>query len=180
MKQTNLFNYRLGMSRSGIAKPLGFIAACLAVFFMIGLQGASAQKMVELSEQGADHTITLIKGEMEFLQQEVKNPVGSVNTTKNGQFNAYYQNVLSQFMKGADLKDAFMNVDRINTPVDINSSNAAGTFAALGQQTSEIIIRPNSPEIKVLGSLVNGLNLIDSDDSDLISIFNYLRTLKNQ
>ena len=80
------------------------------------------------------------------------------------------------YQKGSDLKDAFKNIGPANTPVQ--NSGASSSFAGLAQSNSEAIVGP--AELKAYGGQIDQLNVLDSDDSDLIAIFNLLRTLKNQ
>ncbi len=173
MKQTNLFNCRLSVGRPRFAKPLGFSVVCLALMFILGTQTSTAQTMTDLGEVKSEHVVNLIKGEMQFLEQEQKNPVGAVKTEKNHLIINYYDDVLDAFGTGGDIKEALMYVE--STYGATNDRTA--TFSNYPQNS---VMDPSSLDAKNLAVLVNQLNLSDSDDSDLVAIFNYWRTLKNQ
>lgn len=172
MKQTNLFNRRLNLGKLRFAKPLGITVVCLAFMFILGAQKSTAQTMVDLGEVKSETTINLVKGEMQFLEQELKTPAGPVKTEKNEQIIRYYQDVLVSFKDGGDIKDAFMNYE------STRGTHEGGP--AFATHPNNIVMDPNGLDHKDLLLLVNQLNLSDNDDSDLVAIFNYWRTLKNQ
>ena len=173
MKQTNLFNCRLSLSKPRFAKPLGILAACLALMFTLGTQNSTAQTMVELGEVKSAETIKLVQGEMQFLEQEMKNPVGSVNTDKNELIIRYYGDVINSFGDGANIKDALLNIES-------TFGNGEGSPTEFAAHPTHAVMDPLSTDIKGLKALVSQLNLYDNDDSDLVAVFNYWRTLKNR
>ena len=174
MNQTNLFSCRLSMRRPRFAKPLGFSVVCLALMFMLGTQKSTAQTMTEIGEIKSAEVITLIQGEVEFLEMEQKVPVGPVKTDKNDQINRYYGEVISSFKNGGDIKDAFMYIE---STYGTHKANGTASFA---NHPAQSVMDPTSGDLKDLQMLVNQLNLSDNSDSDVVAIFNYWRTLKNQ
>ena len=173
MKQTNLFNCRLSMGRPRFAKPLGLTVVCLALMFILGTQNSTAQTVSELGEVRSDLTIQLVQGEMQSLEQEMKNPVGPVKTGKNEQVIRYYSDVISSFRGGADIKVALLDTESTNG----TSDDGAAVFATHPENS---VMDPLSTDHKDLEILVDQLNLFDNDNSDLVAIFNYWRTLKNR
>lgn len=173
MNQTNLFSCRLSMRRPRFAKPLGFSVVCLALMFILGTQKSTAQTATELGEVKSSEVVALIQGEVDFLEMEQKVPVGPVKTDKNDQIARYYSEILSSFRKGGDIKEAFMYVE---------STYGAhkGSPAGFATHPAQSVMDPATGDLKDLQLLVNQLNLSDNSDSDLVAIFNYWRTLKNQ
>ncbi len=174
MKQTNLFNCRLSMCRPRFAKPLGFTVVCLALMFILGTQRSTAQTAVELGELKANEAIQLVEGEVQFLEQEMKNPVGPVKTDKNDQIIRYYRDVMKSFAdEGAEIQDAFMYVES-------TYGNSQGEPAAFATHPSNSVMDPASSDLKDLRFIVDQLDPSDNNDGDIVAIFNYWRTLKNQ
>jgi hypothetical protein len=141
--------------------------------FILGTHKTTAQTMTELGEVKSAHAITLIKGEVEFLEMEQKVPVGPVKTDKNDQIIRYYGDVLTSFEDGGNIKDAFMYVES-------TYGTYKGSSAEFANHPAQSVMDPSAGDLKGLQTLVNQLDLSDNSDSDLVAIFNYWRTLKNQ
>lgn len=146
---------------------------CLAFVFVLGAQKSTAQTMTELGEVRSERIYKAIQSEMQFLEQEMKYPAGSVNTDKNEQIIMYYNDVLSSFGNGGDIKEAFMYIESTYGAANANEHEFAN-------HPANAVMDPAGLDLKDLGELVDQLDLSDDDDSDLDAIFNYWRTLKNQ
>ncbi len=172
MKQTNLLSCRLSAFRTSVVKSLGLMSISLLFFIVLGTQNVTAQTMVDIGELKSEHTIKLVQGEIEFLEVETKN--SSANSIHNGQLIAYYNDVIARFKNGEDFKAALKDTRALST--NPTKSTGAPTFST---SAGEVII-DDAGEYKTLHQMIDDVNLADGFDGDLIAIFNYLRTLKNQ
>ncbi len=173
MKQTNLLSCRLSAFRTSVIKSLGLMSISLLFFIVLGTQNVTAQTMVDIGELKSESTIKLVQGEIEFLEVESKND--PANSIHNGQLIAYYNNVIVRFKNGDDFKVALQDTRALST-VPTKGNIGAPTFKNSAGQT----IVNNSGDFKTLYLMIDDVNLADNIDTDLIAIFNYLRTLKNQ
>lgn len=174
MKQTNFLNCRLSMGRPRFAKPLGFTVVCLGLMFILGTQNSAAQSMTDIGEVKTSDAFELVQAEMEFLAQEMKDPSVTVNADKNFLVYRYYENVIRGISKGEVIRKAFMSLKDV-TNSDYNQAQNphldGSTLAVLDLESSDY---------QTLAALVLQLDLSDNNDSDLVAIFDYWRTLKNQ
>lgn len=164
MKQTNLFESRLSLSTLGMM-------LLLAVVFVLGAQNSTAQTKVEFGELQSEQVLKAIESEMQFLEQEVRTPVGPVNTEKNVQVIQYYRGVHSAFRTGADIKVALKDIKITGAPeatLPADASNYTPTVMDDAQST-----------LRFYFATIDQLDLLDGN-VDLGPVFDYWRTLKNQ
>lgn len=172
MKQTNLLYCWSKMSGIRAVKSIGLVIAF--VFLCLGSQSANAQTMVEAGELQSATIIQLVQTEMNSLEVEMKTPAAGVKVDRNEQLIAFYKNVLDEFTNGGDLKEELLNVSNVGT-----------YYTAVGNAYSETVASEAQPivadaAVKEFALLITPLDFRSANVNDMNSIFNYLRTLKNQ